>query len=120
MAIDLRPYEVGLVLPRDMDCALEVTLSHNGTAPDITLDVVALTVRDALDGTLIFEKVNLPTEHTTPASGVTTFDIDPTDTAAARADMTTAGWRYEIRRTVAGTGEELVYAYGDVTVYPTI
>lgn len=118
--LDVRPTETRIVVPRDVDVSLVVTLSHDGVAPNITLDTVTFSVKTALAAsTAVFEIANGPGGHTTPASGVTTFAITPARTATA-STRTPTQWFYEIRRTVAGTLQEYVYAYGPFEVVPTL
>lgn len=76
-----------------MSMVVTVT-DENDAVVNLTGATVNLTIHD--DGTAVYTDSN--TSHTTPASGVTTFEIDKTDTADFPAPSLL---RYEVEVTLS-------------------
>lgn len=87
-----------------------------GDAVNITGDTVVLTVRKDFGGERVFSIEN--TTHTTPASGITTFDIARTYIDDEARSQVVEHWVYDVRWYDASTGDENVQYYGRFEVWP--
>lgn len=123
--ISLLPAEINLEIEQAADSTIEFQLKRyddvtaTWVAEDITNDTVKFTAKDDFGGTTtITTKANDAGEHSTPASGKTVFKLTKEETDPdATSDVV---WRYEVRRLINGTGDEIVYMKGKLTLAKTV
>ena len=120
-SLDLTPEIINIECQQGTDITITFQLTNNaGVGEDITSDSVKLTAKDGFAGTAkIATKTNGPGQHTDPATGQTTFVLTKTDTTTTESDSQVI-WKYEIRRVFAGSGREVVYIHGDLTLMPSV
>jgi len=118
-ALPIQPQCLDLTLSRGTDNSLEVVITDgDGRAIVITNDTVKFTVKDEVDGTVVFEHTNMPGGHSSPGLGQTIFEISAADTATASATADTF-WVFEVRR-ITPALDEFVHISGQFIVRPTI
>lgn len=121
--VDLQPVEVDIYVEQESDNVIRFQLKKlsgvTWVPEDISLDTVVFTVRDDFGGTLMFQYENEPADHSDGVNGYTDFallrtDLDPGDRTS---DYT---WKYEVRRIIAVTEEEIVYLKGKLKMMRTV
>ena len=116
----VKPDEQGICITRGTDNVFEVVITDGeGQVIDITLDTIALTLRDKLGGTVQAQYLNLPGSHKDPINGVTEFTIPKAATATASTYHWTY-WVYEVRRIQGITDNEYVHIQGDFVILPSV
>lgn len=116
------PIEQTIEVTRGTDNSLLFTIKDaSGTAIDITADTVTFTARDGYAGPVrIAKKTNTTGQHTTPASGTTTFNVLRTEIDDEVAAGASATWKYEVRRITAVTLKQFVHYQGDLIIHPAV
>ena len=119
--IDLTPEIITIEAQQGTDVTLEFQLTDaNGTAVDITNDTVDVTVKDDFDGNVkIATKSNGPSEHSDPANGKSIFVWTKTETTTS-TPTEQVDWVYEVRRIFAGSGKEVIYIQGTLSLFPSV
>lgn len=118
--IDLLPATVNIEAMQGTDITIEFQLQDGaGTAVDITNDTVEVTVKDAFGGTTKIPTItNSAGQHSDPTNGKTVITWAKEDTAPSPADQ--VDWVYEVRRVLSGSGKEVVYIQGTLSLFPTV
>lgn len=121
--VSLLPADIDLEIEQGADSTIEFQLKRyeNSTwiNEDITNDTVEFTARDDFGGTTtIITKLNEAGEHAYPAEGRTRFKLTKAETISDAGSNVI--WRYEVRRVVNGTGDEIVYMKGKLTLAKTV
>lgn len=99
---------------------LTVTRKDTGAVVDITDCDIVFTVRDAPNGTVLFQKTSDPASGivlTTPLSGEAEITVDATDTDSLTNEEHKYFFDVEITKT---TGKVETVTKGKLTVYPDI
>jgi hypothetical protein len=119
--VSLLPADIDIYIEQGADSNLEFVLTDSaGTAVDITSDSVKFTAKDSWAGdTKIATKTNASGQHSDPSHGKTRFLLTKADTTTD--DRTSnVTWRYEIRRVLATTNQEVVYMKGKLILARTV
>lgn len=116
------PTEQNIQVLRGTDNDLVFTIKDaSGTVVDISLDTVDFSVREGFAGPVrIAKKTNGPGQHTDPTNGITTFKVLRTDIDDEVQPGSSTTWKYEVRLTDGGTGDEFVHFQGDFIVQPAV
>jgi hypothetical protein len=115
----LIPSEVCIEIVDGTQKVFEVEIMDNEGDPiDITNDTITFTVKDEFGGTTKLQKINTVGGHSDPTNGKTIFTIAQTDIPPV-SPYEVRNWVYEIRRTDAGSVED-VHLQGDFIVNPVV
>lgn len=93
-------------------------LTDNNLPVDLTNDTVTLVMKTNYGGTVKINKSNGTGAHSDAVGGKTRFILDKTEMQAASIAVPET-WVYQLRRIVAGSGDEIVYFAGDVVLTPS-
>lgn len=110
-----------IIIKRLHDTDLEFILEDaDEAAIDISADTVNLHIYIKPGGTLFKKYTNTTGNHTTPATGITTFTIAKEDVDAQTPISSTDATLlyYEVERVVGGAGAEILHFEGDLVIQP--
>jgi hypothetical protein len=116
--LSLLPVIINIQIVQNTDNQIEFALTESGVAVDISNDTITLVMKTNYGGTIKINKTNGPGGHSDPTLGKTRFLLSKTEMQGASiANPET--WVYQLRRFVAGSGDEIVYMAGDVHLTPS-
>jgi hypothetical protein len=116
--LSLLPTIINIQLVQNTDNQIEFVLTDAGLAVDLTNDTVTLVMKTNYGGTIKINKTNGAGAHSDAPAGKTRFLLSKTEmqgTSIANPET----WVYQLRRLVAGSGDEIVYMAGDVQLTPS-
>lgn len=118
--LSILPTTVDITVQQETDQTIEFQLT-DGTSPiNITADTVKFTMRNKFGSTAVLVSLtNAPGAHAAPTLGKTRFALTRTILTAPTRDQSVT-YVYEVRRIIAGTGEQVVYVQGKITLKPVV
>lgn len=116
--LSLLPETIHIQVAQNTSNVIEFTLTDAGDAVDITNDTVTFVVKTGYGGTSKISKSNGVGAHSTPLEGKTRFTLSKTETTGVSVSVSES-WVYQVRRIVAGSGDEIVYMQGNFYLNPS-